>query len=70
MKGPFFTYQEALKAAKPGEEIWARNASQSTDRTGWCVMSNAEAVEYIRTDYVKEWIHWESIYAPPIQSSC
>ena len=61
MKGPFESYGEALSAAAPGEEIWARDSSKAPERKGWCVMSGKEADEYARVTPFLAWVHWETL---------
>lgn len=61
MKGPFFTIDEARAAARPGDEIWARDSRCTDDRCGWCVMTKDEADEYIAKTPFKEWSHWENV---------
>lgn len=59
----YFTYDAARAAAKPGDEIWARDSAKAQDRNGWTVMSTAQANEYIRTtpSCPREWCHWETV---------
>lgn len=59
MKRTFHTLQEALDVAQVGDEIWARDSRGGV--AGWCVMTTAEANEYIRTEPFKVWSHWETI---------
>ena len=59
----YFTYDEARAAAKPGDEIWARDSAKAADKTGWVVLSTEQADEYAL--YVpwwdQEWAHWEAV---------
>lgn len=59
----YFTYDAARAAAKPGDEIWARDSAKAQDRNGWTVMSTDQANEYIRTtpSWAREWCHWETV---------
>lgn len=57
---PHRTYQEALAAASPGEEIWALDASKN--EFPYLIMTKAEADEYAaQPSYLKVAIHWETI---------
>jgi hypothetical protein len=59
----YFTYDEARAAAKPGDEIWARDSAKVKDKTGWTVMSTELANEYVRDvpSWFRDWTHWETV---------
>jgi hypothetical protein len=59
----YWSYDEAHAAAKPGDEIWARDSAKAADKTGWTVMSNEQANEYIRAtpNWCWDWTHWETV---------
>ena len=60
----YWSYDEALAAAKPGDEIWARDSAKVKDKTGWTVMSTELANEYVRATSnraIRSWCHWETV---------